>query len=119
MPETIRLWVASNRPEPAITAAIPHYEKDREAGLITYEGALEAIEEYFIKLSTFIAFGPNNPTIGGLDKDGKDAVNDVSYLMLDAHKHLKGLRNGLAVRISEKTPRDFLVKACETYRYTA
>ena len=97
----------------------PYYEKDREAGLITYEGALEAIEEYFIKLSTFIAFGPNNPTIGGLDKNGKDAVNDVSYLMLDAHKHLKGLRNGLAVRISEKTPRDFLVKACETYRYTA
>jgi formate C-acetyltransferase len=97
----------------------PYYRKDLKAGLISYESALEAIEEYFIKLSTFISFGPNNVTIGGLDKDGKDAVNDVSYLMLDAHKHLKGLRNGLAVRISEKTPRDFLVKACETHRYTA
>ena len=66
-----------------------------------------------------IAFGPNNPTIGGVDREGHHAVNEVSHLMLDAHRHLKGLRNGLAVRISERTPRDFLVKACETHRYTA
>jgi Pyruvate-formate lyase len=97
----------------------PFYKKDKETGLITYEDALEAVEEYFIKLSTFISFGPNNVTIGGLDRQGQDAVNEVSYLMLDAHKRLKGLRNGLAVRISDKTPRDFLVKACETHRYTA
>jgi pyruvate formate-lyase/glycerol dehydratase family glycyl radical enzyme len=97
----------------------PYYQKDRESGLITYEDALEAIEEYFIKLSTFISFGPNNVTIGGLNRNGENAVNELSYLMLDAHQRLKGLRNGLAVRISEKTPREFLTRACETHRYTA
>ena len=39
--------------------------------------------------------------------------------MLEAHRRLKGLRNGLAVRFSEKTPPEFLTKACETHRYTA
>jgi len=97
----------------------PYYRRDMTTGLISYEDALEAIEEYFIKLSTSIAFGNNNVTIGGLDRDGENAVNEVSCLMIEAHKRLKGLRNGLAVRISPKTPRDFLVKACETHRYTA
>jgi pyruvate formate-lyase/glycerol dehydratase family glycyl radical enzyme len=97
----------------------PYYKNDLEAGLVTYEEALEAIEEYFIKLSTFISFGPNNVTIGGLTREGQNAVNEVSYLMLEAHRRLKGLRNGLAVRFSNKTPRDFLAKAGETHRYTA
>jgi formate C-acetyltransferase len=98
---------------------MPYYEKDLDAGVISEQSALEALEEYFIKLSTFITFGPNNVTIGGVDKKGNDAVNAVSYLMLEAYRRLKGLRNGLAVRISSKTPRDFLVKACETHRRTA
>ena len=98
---------------------LPYYKNDLEAKRITYEEALEAIEEYFIKLSTFISFGPNNPTIGGLNREGENAVNEVSYLMLEAYRRLKGLRNGLAVRFSDKTPRDFLVQACETHRYTA
>jgi pyruvate formate-lyase/glycerol dehydratase family glycyl radical enzyme len=97
----------------------PFYKQDIEAGLITREKALEAIEEYYTKLATNIYFGPNNVTIGGTDKKGEDATNEVSYLFLEANKNLKGLRNGLAVRISPKTPRDFLTAACETYRTTA
>lgn len=97
----------------------PYYRKDIEAGRITREKALEAIEEYYIKLATNIFFGPNNVTIGGTDKNGEDAVNDVSYLFLEAHKRLNGLRNGLAVRTSPKTPRKFLTAACDTYRTTA
>jgi formate C-acetyltransferase len=97
----------------------PYYRKDKEAGQITREKALEAIDEYFIKVSTFTGFGPNNITIGGMDRDGEDATNEMSYLMIESLNRLKGLRNGLAVRISNKSPRDFLVKACETHRNTA
>jgi len=96
----------------------PYYEKDMEEGRMTREQALEAIEEYYIKLATCHFFGPNNVTIGGVDKNGADAVNDVSYLFLDANRNLKGLRNGLAVRISPNTPRNFLTAACESYRIT-
>lgn len=97
----------------------PFYRKDMDAGILTSEKALEAIGEYYTKLATNIFFGPNNVTIGGVDKKGENAVNDVSFLFLEAHKRLSGLRNGLAVRTSPKTPRNFLVAACETYRTTA
>lgn len=97
----------------------PYYERDIQKGLITRDEALEIIEEYYLKLATNIYFGPNNVTIGGLNKQGEDATNEVSYLFLEAHRNLKGLRNGLAVRISPKTPHDFLLKACEVHRVTA
>ncbi len=97
----------------------PYYQKDLEAGLITREAALAAIEEYYVKLGYVIGFGPNNLTLGGVDRDGQDATNEVSHLFLEVHASLRGVRNGLAVRISPKTPRDFLVKACETHRHTA
>ncbi|MBA3031278.1 MAG: hypothetical protein FP816_21025 [Desulfobacteraceae bacterium] len=97
----------------------PYYQKDVEAGLLTKEQAIDIIEEYLVKLSTFIAFGANNITIGGMDKNGASAVNAMSYLFLEAHENIKGLRNGLAVRISENTPRSFLRKVVETHRRTA
>lgn len=97
----------------------PYYKKDLENGLITKEQALEALEEYLVKVSTFLSFGANNITIGGIDKKGEDTVNETSYMFLDAHQRLKGMRHGLAVRISNKTPRAFLLKTAETHRRTA
>ncbi len=96
----------------------PYYNADRNAGKITREGALEAIEEYYIKLASFTGFGPNHVTIGGVDKAGNDAVNDLSYIMLEAFNNLKAIRNSVAVRISPNTPREFLLKTCEAHRNT-
>lgn len=97
----------------------PFYRRDLEAGAITREEALETLEEYLIKLSTFTGFGPNNLTIGGIGRNGESAVNEVSYMIVDAYTRLKGMRNGLAVRISENTPRDFLLAVCAAHRRTA
>ena len=98
----------------------PYYRQDLAAGRITHDQALEAIMEYIVKLATNVYFGPNNVTIGGVDRNGEDVVNEVSYLFLEAHKRLKGCgRVGLAVRISPKTPREFLTKACEVHRECA
>ncbi len=97
----------------------PYYKKDEKAGLIDREEALQALDEYFIKVSTFTGFGPNNITIGGLKRDGEDGTNDISFMMLESYTRLKGLRNGLAVRISDKAPRQFLLNACATHRVTA
>jgi len=96
----------------------PHYQKDLEEGRITRAGALEAIEEYYIKLSTFTGFGPNHVTVGGVDKEGRSVVNEMSHIMLEAYKNLKAIRNSIAVRISKNTPREFLLKACEAHRNT-
>ena len=98
----------------------PYYRQDLAAGKITRDQALEAIMEYIVKLATNVYFGPNNVTIGGIDRNGEDVVNEVSYLFLEAHKRLKGCgRVGLAVRLSPKTSREFLTKACEVHRECA
>ncbi|UCH51576.1 MAG: hypothetical protein JSV54_02105 [Chloroflexota bacterium] len=97
-----------------------YYKQDLAAGEITRDQALEAIMQYIVKLATNVYFGPNNVTIGGIDKNGEDVVNELSYLFLEAHKRLKGCgRIGLAVRISQKTSREFLTQACEVHRECA
>ncbi len=96
----------------------PFYKKDSEAGLLTDDDVIEMIEEYYIKLSTFTGFGPNHITIGGLGQDGRCAVNKLSYLLLQAYRNLKSIRNSIAVRLSDDTPVDFFLKACEAHQYT-
>jgi pyruvate formate-lyase/glycerol dehydratase family glycyl radical enzyme len=111
----------------------PYYRADVEAGLITRDEALEAVEDLYVKLATFLIMlveigkdtasemgvGSNTITIGGLDREGNDATNELSYLFLEAHENLKALANNLCIRISPRTPRDFLLRACESYNFTS
>ncbi|MFX1297442.1 MAG: pyruvate formate lyase family protein [Promethearchaeota archaeon] len=97
----------------------PYYAADLAEGRITYEEALEAVEEYLVKLASVVMAGQNNITIGGLDNDGNDATNDVSYMFLEAIANVKSLLNTLSIRISSKTPRVFVKRVIETFRHTA
>lgn len=111
----------------------PYYKADLEAGRINRDKALEAVEDFYVKLATFLIMlveigketasemgvGSNTITIGGLDREGNDATNEVSHLLLEANENLRALANNLCVRISSKTPRDFLVKAFESHLFTS
>ncbi|MBY8984754.1 MAG: hypothetical protein KGD65_06795 [Candidatus Lokiarchaeota archaeon] len=97
----------------------PYYVADLAEDRITYDEALELIEEYLVKLASVVIAGQNNVTIGGLDKDGNDATNDVSYMFLEAVANVKSLLNTISIRISSKTPRDFLNRTIEAFKYTA
>ncbi|MFX1396736.1 MAG: pyruvate formate lyase family protein [Promethearchaeota archaeon] len=97
----------------------PYYASDLEEGRITYEEALGLIEEYLVKLASVVIAGQNNITIGGVDKEGNDATNEVSFMFLEAIANVKSLLNTLSIRISSKTPREFLERAIETFRHTA
>ncbi|MBU4175876.1 MAG: hypothetical protein KKB90_08085 [Actinobacteria bacterium] len=111
----------------------PFFKADLEEGRVTREGALGVIEEYLVKLGTYLimliasgkdtasemAVGSNTFTVGGLDRDGNDATNELSYLFLEAYDNMKALANVLSVRISGKTPREFLVRSFESYRSTS
>ena len=111
----------------------PFFKADLEEGRVTREGALGVIEEYLVKLGTYLimliaagkdtasemAVGSNTFTVGGLDRDGNDATNELSYLFLEAHDNMKAMANVLSVRISGKTPREFLVRSFESYRSTS
>ena len=45
-------------------------------------------------------------TISGVDKDGNDATNEISYLFLEAYKNIKALTSDLSIRIHKVTCRD-------------
>ncbi len=111
----------------------PYYERDLAAGRITRGQALEAVEEYLVKLGTFLillvdvakdtasemAVGSNTFTIGGLDREGKDATTEMTHIFLEAHENMRALANNCCIRISSQTPPDFLTKACEAHRFTS
>jgi pyruvate formate-lyase/glycerol dehydratase family glycyl radical enzyme len=48
---------------------------------------------------------------GGLDKDGGDAVNELSYLILDVVEEMRLIQPSAMVQISKKTPPLFLKRA--------
>lgn len=93
----------------------PFYKRDIAAGTLMRDEALELIEEFFIKMSS----PTEDVVIGGIDGQGKDATNDVSYLILDVFEQRRPIVNDLCVRLHADTPREFLIRACEVFRETS
>jgi formate C-acetyltransferase len=104
----------------------PYYQRDLFEGRITREEALELIELFFIKTNGLVIPYPAQvarvfaglcigaqTTIGGLTPDGRDAVNDLSYLFLEAEKDVALNAEDLVIRVHKKTPDAFVMKACE------
>ena len=50
---------------------------------------------------------------GGVTTDGKDAVNDLSYLMLDVCKEMKVIMPSVCIQLSTENPDSFLLKAID------
>ncbi|MDR0307243.1 MAG: hypothetical protein LBI42_10450 [Chitinispirillales bacterium] len=80
----------------------PYYKADMEAGTLTIENAIEIIGNLFIKLGDNVSLVPQvseelfggaatapSVTVGGVDKNGSDAVNDLTYIMLRVTEILK------------------------------
>ena len=111
----------------------PFYAADKAAGRITDDEVVGIIEELLIKLSYNLLLIPNlakrvgselgsdscAPTVGGLTPEGNDAVNDLSYLILDAFANVRSLGNTFSIRLSRKSPETFWRKALDTYRHTS
>lgn len=108
----------------------PFYERDVENGILDDERALELLECLWVKFnnqpappkvgitlkesSTYTDFA--NINTGGITPDGKDGVNNVSYLILDCMDEMQLLQPSSNVQISRKTPARFLKRACEISR---
>ena len=108
----------------------PYYEKDVEAGILDDEKALELLECLWVKFynqpapvkvgitlkesATYTDFA--NINTGGVTPDGRNGVNNVSYLILDCMDEMKLVQPNSNVTISKKTPAKFLKRACEVSR---
>lgn len=102
----------------------PLYKKDLESGAITMDFARELLECTWVKLlavkkirswshTKFSAGGPlyQNVTIGGQTVDGQDAVNPLSYLILESVGNTKLTQPNLSVRYHKNMSQDFM-EAC-------
>ena len=90
----------------------PYYRHDLDAGLLTKDGALELLEEFFVScnrdsdLYIGIQQGDNGQTIvlGGSNEDGSDAYNDLSELCLIASRELCLIDPKVNLRVHKNTP---------------
>jgi trans-4-hydroxy-L-proline dehydratase len=108
----------------------PVYKKGIEDGSLTPEKVDELLGCFWVKFNNH----PSTPkmgvtaqesntytdfcliNIGGVKPDGTDAVNEMSYILLDVIKDMRILQPSSMVQISRKNPDSFIYKALDIIR---
>lgn len=101
------------------------YKRDLESGLITEEFAKELLHSFWIKFNnqpappkvgvtaqesnTYTDFCLIN--LGGVNENGEDATNELTYLLLDVIEEMRLLQPSSMVQISKKNPDRLLKRA--------
>ena len=88
----------------------PYYQADVKSGRVTREQAVELMEELACKL--YLDYDVQAITLGGVDKNGADAVNAMSYIILAATRNVDFIRD-VSVRLHSKSPDAFIRYAAE------
>ncbi|MZI95572.1 formate C-acetyltransferase/glycerol dehydratase family glycyl radical enzyme [Vibrio sp. CAIM 722] len=99
----------------------PYYQHDMENGILTKDDARELIQALWLKFSEWVwtisantagyFAGYNqfqNLTVGGKNRDGSDATNELTYLCLEATDAVKTHQPGLSVRVHADCPPEFM-----------
>lgn len=107
----------------------PFFKEDIENGKINEFQAFELAGCMLIKMSEmmwitseggskfFAGYQPFvNMCVGGLTRSGRDATNDLTYLLMDAVKHVKIYQPSLACRIHKSSPQKYLKKIVEVIK---
>jgi len=108
----------------------PFYKKGLEEGSLTPEFARELVQCLWIKFNnqpappkvgvtaaesgTYTDFAQIN--LGGLNEDGTDGVNDLTYVILDVVEELRILQPSASIQVSEKSPDEFVKRAARIIR---
>jgi formate C-acetyltransferase len=103
----------------------PFYEKEIAGGTLSREKAKELLQSFWVKFnnhpappkigvtakesSTYTDFALINT--GGVKPDGNDAVNELSYLILDVVEEMRILQPSSMVQISRENPDAFIERA--------
>ena len=108
----------------------PFYEKGIADGTLTRDAAKELLSCLWIKFNnqpappkvgvTALESGTYNDftniNIGGIDREGRSAANELSFMILEIQEELHELQPGLSIHIAENTPDDFLLAGIKVIR---
>jgi formate C-acetyltransferase len=108
----------------------PFYKKEQEQGTLGDERARELLQAFWIKFNnhpappkvgitakesnTYTDFCTIN--LGGVKSDGSDAVNDLTYIILDVIEEMRLLQPSTMVQVSKKNPDRFVKRALKIIR---
>ncbi|GAB4337834.1 MAG: glycyl radical protein [Calditrichia bacterium] len=106
---------------------LPFYRKDIEEGRLTPEFAKELLHAFWIKFNnqpappkvgvtaqesnTYTDFCLIN--LGGLKPDGSDAVNEMTFILLDVIEEMRLLQPSSMIQVSKKNPDSFIKRAAK------
>jgi len=105
----------------------PFYQREIADGSLTRERAKELLQSFWIKFnnhpappkigvtakesSTYTDFALIN--VGGLKADGSNAVNELSYMILDVVEEMRILQPSSMVQLSRENPDSFIERAMQ------
>ncbi len=106
----------------------PWFKQDLDRNKVTNDEARELLSMLYLKTNeiwnvleeAYIPGGEGpegkttqNATVGGLDAEGNDATNELSYIGLDAYAAVRTVQPNFGVRIGPEVPEDFFKKAID------
>jgi pyruvate formate-lyase/glycerol dehydratase family glycyl radical enzyme len=108
----------------------PVFRREMEAGSLSFDELYDLLGCFWVKFNNHpsppkigITANESNTytdfcliNIGGVKPDGTDAVNEMSYILLDVINELRILQPGSMVQISKKSPDRFIYKALDIIR---
>ncbi len=99
----------------------PYYEHDIKKGIITKEQAKELLAAFCIKFSELVPvfseqiqrihggmFNGQVVIVGGVDENGKDASNDLTYMLLKIMDELRMRQPNFHARVHSKAPEKYM-----------
>ncbi len=120
---------AANSPGRLDQMLIDFFRRDIDAKELTLEDAQELADSLWIKFNeiikvwdreaTFVHAGfpmVQNVSLGGQTERADDGTNELTYLFLNAHRHVHLPQPHLTIRVRASTPDDLLMKATEVIK---
>ena len=109
----------------------PYFKRDQEAGILTYEEAKDLLACFILKVDEVVLVNDGDSyfgigrlfeslstvqsvTFGGVDGQGRDATNDVTYMLLDVCE-LQPRGVNMTARIHRGSPRRYVERIAEVY----
>lgn len=102
----------------------PFYEADIQSGRLTEQTALQLLQEFFLSFNrdsdmyTGMQQGDNGQSLmlGGCDREGRCAVNDLTYLCITASLNNRRIDPKINLRVDKHTPLSLYRRCTELTR---